>query len=82
MPATVGVPSPQPPMASVGVDVGDRRQRVGVSESCQHELAGVLGPQRAVKLSVEPVTGRSVTVAVPVKVTAEPPASVTLMMVA
>ena len=45
-PATVGVPSPQPPTASVGVDVGDRGQGVGVGERRQHEHAGVLALDR------------------------------------
>ena len=40
----------------------------------------VFWPSTAVKFLVEPVTGRSVTVAVPVRVTVEPPTSVTLIV--
>ncbi len=62
------------------VDVGDRRQGVGVFERRQHERAGVHALTVGEALGGEPVTGRSVTVtpgaAAPVTiVTVEPPSS-------
>ena len=78
-PATPGVPSPQPPTASVRIDVATRRQRVGVGERREHERAGVLALDRG-EVLVEPVTGRSVIVNVAVRVVVSPPSSTTMVV--
>ena len=60
MPATPGVPSPQPPMASSALTSATVARVLGSSKVASTNVP-VFWPSTAVKLLVEPVTGRSVT---------------------
>ena len=80
MPATPGVPSPQPPMASSALTSATVASVLG-SVKVASTNRPVSWPSTAVKFLVAPVIARSVTVAEPVMTTCEPPSSMTVTWV-
>ena len=81
MTVPVGVPSPQPLGPSVAVTLETVASVLG-SVKVASTMVPVFWPSTAWKLLTDPVTARSVTVAVPVRVTVEPSTSLTTMLVA
>ena len=75
------MPSPHPLLASIAVTSATVASVFG-SVNVASTNRPVFWPSTAVKLLVEPVTRRSVTVAVPDRITLEPPLSVTTIVMA